>query len=386
MKIIFAGIMGRYPWGGVTWCSLMYLLGFRALGHEVIYIEDTCEANYDPEQEADASEPDYALRYVKESLAPHGLAGSWCYIDYRGIHHGMDARSLQRHCADADLFVVLSGGCWNWRDHYLRIPRRIFIDSDPAFTQTALEEARKAAGDEEDKRWYVDFFEQYTHLFTFGANIGTPACPIPVGGQRWMHTWQPVCTNLWNPRALSLPPRAVWTTLMTWQIGSFQDIGGNKDHEFLKVLNLANECREEGIETELAINGPLDFLRNNGWRCVGAMAVSRDPWSYHAFINSSRGEFSVAKHTYVASQCGWFSDRTICYLASGKPAVVQCTGFRGHLPTGSGLIPWTTGEEARQGLKMVEQDYPRHARRAREIALEHFDTRVVLPSLLDRIT
>ncbi|GAF77773.1 unnamed protein product, partial [marine sediment metagenome] len=343
MKIIFAGIIGRYPWGGVTWCSLMYLLGLRKLGHEVHYLEDTGECNYDPEINAIATNPRYALDYIDRNLRPFGLGGNWCYVDYQGGHHGIAQGKWERICREADLFLILSGGCWTWRDHYLSIPVKVFIDSDPAFTQIAIHEALKEYQTNEKKRWYVDFFRTYDHLFTFGANIGTPRCGVPTDELNWHHTWQPVCMDLWTPPTGQLPTRAEWTTVMTWAIESFKDIGGYKNQEFLKILNLAERCRAAGgPHIELAINGPKDFLRERGWRCVDAFAVSVDLWRYHAYITTSRGEFGVAKNTYVKTCCGWFSDRTACYLSAGRPAVVQDTNFSELLPTGRGLLAWRT--------------------------------------------
>jgi hypothetical protein len=385
MKIIFAGIIGRYPWGGVTWCSLMYLIGLRSLGHDIIYIEDTCECNYDPEQNSDAIDPSYALRHINESLSPHGFAHSWCYIDHSGKHHGISEARLVEHCREADIFIVLSGGCWIWRDHYAAIPKRVFIDSDPAFTQMALNNAEGNMSSNQSSKWYVDFFANYTDLFTFGANIGKSACPVPVGDRTWKHTWQPVCTRSWQPNPNSIPSRKVWTTVMTWKIKSFKEVGGNKDHEFLKILPLADALSTLGIDIELAINGPMDLLRTHGWRCLDAMSISSTLWSYHAYISSSRGEFSVAKKTYVETRSGWFSDRTICYLASGKPAVVQDTGFTNLLPTGKGLYAWKTMEDALEFIAEIEGNYAHHSTWARELACEHFEASRVLGAMLDKI-
>jgi hypothetical protein len=385
MKIVFAGIMGRYPWGGVTWCSLMYLLGLRKLGHDVYYLEDTTECNYDPEINALAVEPGYALRYIRRSLEPFGFGDRWCYVDYEHNHHGIERERWESICRSADLFLVLSGGCWIWRDHYLAIPVKAFIDSDPAFTQLAIDRAAREAESDESKRWYVDFFRTYDRLFTFGTNIGTDRSPVPTGEFEWHPTRQPVTTGLWTPAAGPLPDRPDWTTVMTWKIESFTDIGGNKDEEFLKVLDLAEECgKSRGPSFELAINGPKEFLRERGWRCVDAFAVSSDLWRYHNYLTISRGEFSVAKHTYVETRSGWFSDRTECYLAGGRPGVVQETGFSESLPTGEGLIGWSTKEEAKDALERVEGDYDRHSRRAREIAEECFSDRVILPGLLEQ--
>ncbi|MCA9449473.1 MAG: hypothetical protein KC931_20305, partial [Candidatus Omnitrophica bacterium] len=320
MRIVLAGIIGRYPWGGVTWCSLMYLLGLRSLGHEVFYLEDTLECNYDPEIDEIATDPGYALRYIDNSLSTFDLGDRWCYVDYTGVHHGIEEGKWMEICQSTDLFLVLSGGCWAWRDHYLTIPVKAFIDSDPGFTQLALHKAQQEAGADEEKNWYLDYFKTYDRLFTFGKNIGTPECEIPTGPFEWLPTYQPISVDLWATQSERTPPRKPWTTVMTWQIESFTDIGGNKNEEFAKVLGLPRRLEKDlDVDFELAVNGPKTFLSENGWPCTNAFEVSRDPWRYRDYIQTSRGEFSVAKHTYVKWNTGWFSDRTACYLASGRP-------------------------------------------------------------------
>ncbi len=368
MKILFAGIIARYPFGGVTWCSLMYLAGLRALGHEVFYIEDTGECVYDPVANTRAVDPSYGTAYINDALAAIGLADRWTFVNYDEAYHGRSREDVRRFCADADLFIDLSGGSWFWRDEYVRIPRRIFIDSDPAFTQLAIAKAEP---------WYVEFFRGFDRLFTFGADIGTSGSPVPTGDFAWRHTWQPVTIDDWTP---ARPPGDRFTSVMTWQIESFADTGGNKDQEFLKFIELPSRTTQP---FELAVNGPQALLRRFGWNPVEAMRVSRTPALYRDFIQGSRAEFGVAKHTYVANHTGWFSDRTECYLAAGRPALVQDTGWSRHLPAGEGLLAFSTIDEAAAGIERINADYDRHARRAREIAAAHFDARVVLPALLE---
>ncbi|MEZ5293484.1 MAG: hypothetical protein R2745_20545 [Vicinamibacterales bacterium] len=369
MKILCAGIIARYPFGGVTWCSLMYLLGLRALGHDVRYVEDTGECVYDRDQDAISEDPAFGTRYIHQALEPFGLGDRWTFVNYDGTYHGAPRAALAAFCRDADLFIDLSGGAWFWRDEYRRIPRKVFIDTDPVFTQLAL-----AKGDP----WYVEFFQGFDHLFTFGANIGTPACDVPVGPFTWQKTWQPVVLDQW-----AAPPPAAdapFTTVMTWKIGSFTDVDGNKDREFLKVIDLPARTR---APFRLAVNGPQALLRAHGWTTVDAMGVSRSLWDYRAFIHESRAEFAVAKHAYVAHRSGWFSDRTECYLASGRPALVQDTGWSAHLPAGEGLLAFSTPDEALAGLDRLAAAYETHAARAREIARVHFDAARVLPALLE---
>ena len=369
MRILFAGIVARYPFGGVTWCSLMYLLGLRALGHEVFYIEDTGECVYDPVQNTRSTDPSYGTSYIHNALEPFGLGDRWAFVNYDGSYHGRTAVDVRDYCAGADLFLNLSGGSWFWRDEYVKIPRKAFIDSDPAFTQLAIAKAEP---------WYVKFFQGFDHLFTFGSNVGTPASQIPVGDFTWHKTWQPVTMDDWKAEAA---PGDKFTSVMTWQIESFTDVGGNKDQEFIRFIDLPSRTNQP---FELAINGPQTLLREHGWGTVNAMGVSRSLWDYRGFIQRSRAEFGVAKHTYVSSRSGWFSDRTECYLASGRPALVQDTGWTAHLPSGSGLLSFSTPDEAIAGIDAINGDYDRHAKAAREVAREHFDAARVLPALLDR--
>jgi hypothetical protein len=369
MKILVAGIIARYPFGGVTWCSLMYLLGLRALGHEVLYIEDTGECVYDPVQNTRSEDPSYGTRYINSALEPFGLSDRWSFVNYDRSYHGVSHEGVRAFCADADLFINLSGGAWFWRDEYVRIPHRVFIDSDPVFTQLAI---AKAEG------WYVDFFRGFSRLFTFGANIGTPACSVPTGEFTWHKTRQPIVLDLWRTDAA--PRRDRFRTVMTWKIESFADVDGNKDKEFIRFIDLPGRTSER---FELAVNGPHGLLREHGWETVDAMAASRSLWDYRDFIRESKAEFGVAKHAYVSTRSGWFSDRTECFLAAGRPALVQDTGWSAHLPSDAGLLPFTTPEEALDGVERIAGDWAAHSRRASEIADEHFDASRVLQRLIE---
>jgi hypothetical protein len=204
---------------------------------------------------------------------------------------------------------------------------------------------------------------------------------VPTDPFHWEHTWQPVDVGEWRP--IGPPAHPAFTTVMTWRIESFGDVDGQKDREFLKILDLPART---AAPIELAINGPREFLRQHGWRCRDAFAVSHNCAVYREYLRASLGEFSVAKHAYVQTNSGWFSDRTECYLASGRPAVVQDTGFSTHLPTGEGLFAYRTVDEACAGLEAIQAHYDRHARAARDLALAHFAPEAVLPALLERAT
>lgn len=369
MKIVFAGIVARYPFGGVTWCSLMYLIGLRQLGHEVLYIEDTGECVYDPERDEITVDPTHGTRYIHSSLEPFDLGDRWSFVNYDGSYHGLSRDAVREFCAEADLFINLSGGSWFWRDEYAAIPRRVFIDSDPVFTQLAI-----AKGEP----WYVDFFQEFDRLFTFGTNIGTEVCDVPTSGLEWHPTRQPVVTDLWHTS--DAPSRDRFTTVMTWKTESFEDVDGNKDREFLGFMDLPSQTPSR---FQLAVNGPMKLLSSHGWSPIEAMGVSRSLWDYRDFIRGSKAEFAIAKHAYVSHRSGWFSDRTECYLAAGRPALVQDTGWSEHLPSGTGLLAFSTMEEAIEGLRRIECDYRIHALGAAEIARDYFEASVILPALLE---
>lgn len=369
LKIVVAGIIARYPFGGVTWCSLMYLTGLRALGHDVYYLEDTGECVYDYEQNTISLDSSYGLNYINSSLAQFGLENNWIFVDYEGKYYGKTKEETQEVCKNADLFINLSGGSWFWRDEYLKIPRKIFIDSDPAFTQAAI-----AKGES----WYVEFFRSFDALFTFGCNLGADDCTIPATSFEWKTTWQPVICDEWKTENAP-PPRDVFTTVMTWKNHSFADADGNKDKQFAHFLDLPNKTNQP---IELAVNGARKLLHSHGWQTVDGMNVSKNLNLYRNYIQHSKAEFSVAKHLYVATKSGWFSDRSECYLAAARPVLVQKTGFEKYLPTGEGLLAFDNLEEALNGIEKINADYARHSLKAREIARAFFDGKIVLPQLL----
>ena len=314
MKILFAGIIARYPFGGVTWCSLMYLLGLRALGHEVFYIEDTGECIYDPVQNtrADRSE----LRHLATSTTRSSRSGSAIAGPSSTTTAAITAQratTSARFCADADLFINLSGGSWFWRDEYARIPRRVFIDSDPVFTQLAIAKA-----------------EAVVRRLLQAASI-TCSRSAPTSARR-RRRCRPAASRGTRPGSRSRSttgartrrPRDRFTTVMTWQIESFTDVDGNKDQEFVKFIDLPSRTPQR---FELAINGPQTLLREHGWDTVDAMGVSRTLCGLPRLHPGLEGRVRRGQAHLRGHRSGWFSDRTECYLAAGRPALVQDTGW-----------------------------------------------------------
>jgi hypothetical protein len=370
-RLILAGIIGRYPVGGVTWCALHYIAGLQRLGYEVFYLEDTGECGFDVRTGGISKDPSYALRYIRAHLAMVGLENGWAYIDYRGRYYGTPRGQVVDRCREADGMINLSGGCWFARPEYDPL-RKVFIDTDPGFTQRAIVET--AAG------WYRDFFGSQDARFTFALNIGAPGCSIPATPFSWQPTIQPLVLDFWP--VVPPPPEAPWTTVLSWRIDNF-GMSQGKGGDLLRMLDLS---RPNGRRVLLAAAGqpPTDLLHARGWETTDAVEATVDAAAYRRFIQASRAELGFAKAMYVQTRSGWFSDRTQCYMASGRPAVVRDTGFGEVLPCGEGLLPFTDAPAALRAMAEVDRDYARHSRRAREIAEEYFAAEKVLPSLLER--
>jgi hypothetical protein len=370
-RLLLAGIVGRYPVGGVTWCALQYIAGFQRLGYDVFYVEDTGECNFDPVQNAIATDPSYALDYIRRQLKVVGLEDAWSYVDYQGGYHGKTREQVVEACAAADLMVNLSGGCWKMKPEYERLPK-IFIDTDPGFTQQAIAEAGEG--------WYRDFFEAHDALFTFALRVGEPDCTLAETPFRWHPTIQPVRLDFWP--VTPAPPDGPFTTILSWTTDSFPGIGKGKGDELLRLIELP-ERTSERILLAIAGKPPKEMLAEHGWDLTDAVETTIDAESYRRFIQASKAELGFAKAMYVETRSGWFSDRTQCYLASGRPALVRETGFSDVLPVGEGLLSFEDADGIVEGIHRIAADYELHCRRAREVSQEHFAAEAVLRSLLE---
>jgi hypothetical protein len=378
LRIVVLGYIVRGPIGGMAWHHLQYVLGLKQLGHDVLFIEDSDDypSCYDPSTHQVGIDPSYGLRFAEHAFAKLGLAGHWAYFDaHHRRWHGPASGDVGRFCKDADVLVNVSG-VNPIRDWLESISVRVFIDTDPAFTQIrhlTNESARSLAS-------------QHNAFFSFAGLIGTEVSKIPDDGFRWQPTMQPIVLDAWPVTSGSLA--TPFTTVMQWDSYPPTAFNGQrfgmKSDSFDFVRNLPNRSARP---LEIALGGvsaPRRDIEQLGWRLADPLAVTRDPWTYQDYLQHSFGEFSVAKHGYVASRSGWFSERTACYLALGRPAVVQDTGFSRLLPCGNGLLPFHDAESALDALQLVESDYPAHCRAARELAAAYFDSRKVLLSLLER--
>lgn len=378
-RILVAGAIAAHPigGGGNTWAFLQYVLGLRHLGFEVFYVEELSpERSFDQQWNPAPLPFSYNATYFLEVMQEFDLdqhAALWSTVDpSTGVGLGFaDVVSVAR---SADAIVNLSGRMH--REEVLLSPRkRIYVDLDPGFTQIWQE------------RYGIDMnLRNHDAYFTVGLCLNSADCPVPRCGISWKTTVPPVVLDAWKTDG---PPGYHYTTVADWRGYSPVEWGGiwygQKSEEFLRILDLPRRA-PASLELCLAIH-PEEPDRKSmleaGWRIVDPRIHAHSPSAYRRYIHRSRGEFTVVKNGYRVGRTGWFSDRSACYLASARPVILQETGFSKVIPTGVGLMAFTTLDEACAALVDVERDYDRHARRARELAQDYFDSDIVLQRMLE---
>jgi hypothetical protein len=375
MKIIFAGSIGRFPVGGHAWVDLQYLHGLQELGHEVTYLEE-CGAGswvYQWETEQLTTELDYPTSYVRNCLQGTGLEQRWIYRAGE-VSVGMPLEAFRAACADADLLIVRGSPIELWREEYTWPRRRAYIDSDPVFTQIRI-----VNGDP----YLMETVARCETLFTIGQRLGAPDCLIPNCDRHWHKMVAPISMPHWS---VADDDAGHFTSVMQWQ--SYKDVVyqgrhfGNKNREFQKFIELPG-LTSQSFEIAMS-GGHHEELSRFGWKVRPGWKVSQTPASYQAFVQQSRVEFAVAKHGYVTSRGGWFSDRSICYLASGRPVLVQDTGLGDWLPLGEGLLVFTELKDALRGIELINSNYAAHRRAARALAEDYFAADKVLTRFLEQ--
>jgi hypothetical protein len=377
-KIVLLHFVGQMPMAGIAWQAAHYLEALEKLGWEAWYVEDHGINPYDPRIDSVVMDCAYNVGFLRTTMDRCGLTGRWAYWDaINDIWHGLSRARVRALYGEADALINLCGAASLGEQHG-RCPIRIMIDTDPVYEQIRYAKADPAS------RAYID---AHTHFFTYGANLGSDLCPIPLSGVRWRPTRPPVDLDLW-PGADAAG--ACFTTIATWENkGKNIDFDGttylwSKHRNFLRFLDVPR--RRPAMAFGAAMPPPGDAVRRDiegaGWRLFDARPISADMTNYRQFIAGSRGEFTVAKDIYVRPNSGWFSDRSVCYLASGRPVVTMRTGFASQCPLGAGLFDYATHEEALAALDAIEADYPRHSRAARDLAGDCFAGSRVVGQLL----
>ena len=375
MRILVSGMIAAVPHhGGATWAVLQYLLGFARLGHHVTFIEQLEPGGVELDRSPSAA-------YMRDVAERFGLDERWALVE-AGTQEttGLPYEQVRAAARDADLLVNISGIL---TDEHLTgsVPVRVYLDLDPAFNQL----------------WHASgidmHFGGHTHFVTVGQAIGSPECPVPTSGLDWIGTVPPVVLEHWPvTRDGDGAGAGAFTTVGNWRgYGSVEHEGhhyGQKAHSMRDLMSIptrTDAVLRPALDVHPGETPDLEALERNGWQLLDPATIAADPDSYRAFVSGSLAEFGVAKSGYVLSRCGWFSDRSACYLAAGRPVLAQDTAFPRYLPTGEGLLSFTGEDDAVAGIEAIRSDYDRHARAARNVAEEHFDSDTVLTRLLDRL-
>lgn len=376
-RIVVAAPMVRFPLGGMNQAMLTWLVGLDRLGHEVYLVERAArpEECYDPVRVVMTDDGSYGMRVVNDLLDRYGLADRWCFVDVHGVYHGLRHERVDELLRTADVFLDLERT--GWGAQVGPATRRVCIDGDGGWTQLLMETARRAGTP----------FPEYDDYFTVGPNVGTPDSWVPTCGKTWRKTIFPIMLE-----AMAFePPRTSdgpFSTVMRWKSNSRVTWDGvtygQKDVEFPKFVTLPSLTK---VPMEIAASGGTPkvlrgVLREAGWRIRPADEVAVTCDSYLNYIRSCRGEFAVQKEVFVATNSGVTPERMGYFMASGRPAVVQDTGFARTLPCGRGLFAVRTVEEAAAAIEAIDADYATHATAARAIAEEFLDSRKVLAALL----
>jgi hypothetical protein len=379
-SIVIAGSLAQKPrQGGHTWQFLQYLLGFRRLGWDVLFL-DRLEAGMctDAAGRPCDVEESVNLRYFLTVLERFGLRDSFA-LEYDGNKRrwGLSRDQVCERLRQSAFLLNVMGFLTD-EELLGGATRRVFLDTDPGFGQMWCNLGQ------------ADLFRGHEDHVTIAENIGRPECSIPTCGLNWITWRQSIVLDQWPEQ----PTSGEWfTSIGSWR-GPYAPIEyrgqtfGLRVHEFRKFLSLPRCCRgrfQVALDIHSAETKDLASLAENGWTLADPTVVASDPWVYRDYIQQSRAEFMATKGIYVDTYSGWFSERSICYLASGKPVLAQDTGIGDLYPVGEGLLTFRTVEEAAAGVEELLRDYPRHARAARDIAEEYFDSDKVLRQLLSKL-
>lgn len=382
-RLVVLGLTSYSPYAGVAWQTAHHLEGLRRLGWDVFYVEDHGYWPYDPYTNSVVDSCAGTVRFIGELMERFGFGDRWAYVDVAsgGEVHGMSAAALAELWRTAQVIVNLTGST-ELHERHLQVPVRLHLETDPVLAQIEL-----ARGEQRT----LDLLGSHTHHASYGSNFGAADCGVPLGGFDYILTVPPVILEWWP--ALPIDNGAAYTTVGSWE-QTFKDVEWegevytwSKHLAFLELVDLPQQCPRR---MELALAGgdaaTRALLGKHGWKVREASKISADLEPYRDYIGSSWGEFTVAKDQNVRLRSGWFSDRSACYLASGRPVITQDTGFGRALPTGAGLFSFQAREDVLAAFEEIEASPVEHQSAARSLAEEHLRAETVLGALIDAVT
>lgn len=382
-------MVGQFPLGGVAWDYFHYVLGLHQLGHDVYYHEDTWVWPYDPKLGYPTDNPQYTVTFIREFFDRHApeLSARWHYCLLHDKHFGMTKEAFDEVARTADIFLNVSGACF-FPDELSPRCRKVWMDTDPGYNQIRL--AVKPTWAENIDRWIAQVRAHDRHL-TYAENIWASDCLLPRLDIQWIPT-RPIATLAdWSKVKQTAPAAdAPFTTVMSWDYfpGKLEFDGKEyhgKPPEYERFRQLP---ARSPVPLSLAVGGhktPTEQIKADGWGLIDARGATLTPESYQGFIARSSGEWSIAKNVFVHMRTGWFSCRTACYLAAGRPAVVQDTAWSKYVPSGAGVHAFSEMDEAVAALERVKSDYQQERLAAYEVAKAHISPEAVLPGMLEAI-
>jgi hypothetical protein len=389
LRIIVGGMIGQFPLGGVAWDYGHYVMALHELGHDVYYHEDTNTWPYNPLIREPSNDAVYSANFIRTFFQQHApaLVNRWHYRFMQHKCFGLTREAFDDVAKTCDIYLNISGVCIlpsNLSGHC----RKVFVDTDPGYNQFRLQDMLDTEGPKAER--YVEVAKQHHVHLTYAQNIHKKDCILPLAGLNWITTRPTVTLPHWRFAINTpLPLDAAYTTVMTLDLSKkskplqYRGVDyGDKRAEFERFVALPRRVPDSTLL--LAIDSPegLKPILENGWKVMDACHAALTSGAYRDFIASSAGEWSIAKNIYVASKSGWFSCRTCCYLAAGRPAVVQDTTWSRYIPSGDGLIAFDTLEQAAAGLESLRRDPYRHRVAAYDLAREYLaPDRVVAPML-----
>jgi hypothetical protein len=378
LKIVVGGYAIGFPLGGQIWSMLHWVLGLTKLGHEVIFVEDTSDwaLPFDPVKGYSSVDSAFGRGILNAIFQDKGLPKRWAYYSqFEDRLYGLERADLEKFCSHADLFLNLSGVI-PLRDIFMKARVKAIVDTDPVFTQYKIE----------NDSWTRDYYNAHDLMFTFGHNIPTRTTGLPLSGIEWRPTRPPVVLDEWNPGNGAVHG---FTTIGSWDskgrdiVVNGEQLSWRKCIRYEQIIDLPSSFPH--VPLGLTMSGMKEDAQrfaSHGWTVRDALVISRDPLQYQDYIAESMAEFTMAKEQNVRLKSGWFSDRSACYLAAGRPVIVEDTGFGTYLPIGEGILTFGSLDQAKSAMEDVVKAYPQHRRAARRIAEEYFDSRAVLSDLL----
>lgn len=382
-RIVVMGFMGSMPIAGVIWQHIHYVVGLQRLGHDVYYIEDSARLPYDPSKQEITNSVDYARKILGRLSREFDFKDRWAfcarYLD-KNPTAGLSLAKIRSLYREADAILNICGS-QEFNDDLLESDRLIYVESDPGLEQIKVD--KKAATT-------IDYLKRHHALFTFGENVGTKRFPVPLHRFKWLPTRQPILLDVWQTRS-RLARSAVFTSIANWSTSGLKDITWrgrkylwSKSLEFLRFISAPKRAGEPfELTTNINDQPTREKFERNGWRLRSPVDLSIDYWRYRDYIADSKGEFTVAKDQYVRLRTAWFSDRSACYLAAGRPVITQETGFTKLYGGRDGLLAFKSLGEIIEAVKSINADYAKHSRAACAIASEVFDAGKVLRKLLN---